>query len=368
MSASDDQKSIKEGEVIAKKLGAAIWGAGWVSGEHAKAWQNNPHSQVVAIGSRKESSARALAERLGLDCKIYAHPDDPDKAYEQLLNDEQVDVISICTPNDRHTHEAILAAKAGKHLVIEKPISLTLDELKALRDTIRETKVKTVVSFVLRWNPLFETIKSLIAAGALGDKLFYGEVDYWHHIDTWWSGWVWAHRKDSGGSAFLLGGCHAVDAVRWFMGSEVSEVTAYAHQWDTRFEYPPTVVAALKFENGAVGKSSTTFECRMPYNFNIDLLGNKGTFRYNGDKAMLWSETLNPKQTGWTILQTIYPDSGEVTHHPFQGEIDHFVDCILNDIESHCNVEDAVHTHEVCIACDISAAEGRPVQLPLLKD
>ncbi|MCS7192972.1 MAG: Gfo/Idh/MocA family oxidoreductase, partial [Armatimonadetes bacterium] len=129
---------------MAKKLGAAIWGAGWVSGEHAKAWQNNPHSQVVAIGSRKESSARALAERLGLDCKIYAHPDDPDKAYEQLLNDEQVDVISICTPNDRHTHEAILAAKAGKHLVIEKPISLTLDELKALRDTIRETKVKTV--------------------------------------------------------------------------------------------------------------------------------------------------------------------------------------------------------------------------------
>ncbi|HIE47919.1 TPA: Gfo/Idh/MocA family oxidoreductase [Candidatus Bipolaricaulota bacterium] len=351
-----------------KPIGAAIWGAGWVAGEHARAWHNNPHAQIVAIGSRKESSARRLADELGIECAIYADADDPMRAYEALLSDSNVDAVSICTPNHLHATEGIKGAQAGKHLVVEKPIALNLEELKALRDAIREAKVKSVVSFVLRWNPFFESVKALINAGALG-RIYYTEVDYWSHIDTWWSGFEWARRKDTGGSALLVAGCHAIDAVRWFVGDEATEVTAYASRWDERWEFPATIVGIIKFRNGVLGKSCTTFECRMPYNFNIDILGDKGTVRYNGERsARVWSEVLFPEQTGWTEIHTILPDTAEVTHHPFQAEIDHFVECILNDVESHCNVEDAVKSHELCIACDISAAEGHPVKLPLLAD
>jgi len=73
-----------------------------------------------------------------------------------------------------------------------------------------------------------------------------------------------------------------------------------------------------------------------------------------------------PGQTGWTTMQTILPDSGAVEHHPFDAEVNHLVDCILQGKESHCNIADAYHTHEVCIAIDRSLAlGGKPVRLPL---
>jgi predicted dehydrogenase len=72
-----------------------------------------------------------------------------------------------------------------------------------------------------------------------------------------------------------------------------------------------------------------------------------------------------PGQKGWASIPTILPDSGDVTHHPFADEIRHFVDCIAAGKESHCSVADAVETHEICLAADVSAREGRPVRLPL---
>ena len=115
-----------------------------------------------------------------------------------------------------------------------------------------------------------------------------------------------------------------------------------------------------KLANGGVGKVSVCFVCRMPYRFNIDLLGSKGSARNNqiiSDKY--------PGQTDFVNIPTVLPDSGDVTHHEFQEEIDHFVDCILKNKESHVNLADAVKTHEVALAIDQSAAKNRPVKLPL---
>ena len=113
-----------------RKLGAAIHGAGWVAGEHLKAYARNPHCEVVAISSRRESSCRRVALEAGLD---------PDKlaiytSFDDLLADPRVDVLSICTPNHLHVEEGIKAAKAGKHFIIEKPIAIDLEGLRALRD------------------------------------------------------------------------------------------------------------------------------------------------------------------------------------------------------------------------------------------
>jgi predicted dehydrogenase len=118
----------------------------------------------------------------------------------------------------------------------------------------------------------------------------------------------------------------------------------------------------LRFRGGAIGKTSVLLDSEMPYSFNIDLAGTEGTLRDN----RLWSKKLLPKQTSWATLPTVMPDSGDVDHHPFDAEINHLVDCIQNDRESHCNVSDAYHTHEVCMAIDRSIAEGgQTVKLPL---
>ncbi len=336
------------------KLGVAIHGAGNVAHAHAASWLKNPHAKIVSVSSRKKDSAERLIEKLGLDCEA---SDD----YEQVLKDDRVDIVNLSGPNHVHTPQAVAAAEAGKHILIEKPMCISMEENRSLRDAVAKAGVRSVVSFVLRWNPLFENIKALLAQGAIGE-LFYIEVDYWHGLAEWWTGWDWGHRYESGRSTMLTGGCHAVDAIRWFAGKEIVEVSAFSNNPRGKFEYDANVVAVLKFEGGAIGKTSALFDADMPYQFNIDLAGTEGTIRDH----RVWSKKLFPGQTGWTTMQTILPDSGAVEHHPFDFEVNHLVDCILEGRESHVNIADAYRTHEVCMAIDRSIAEGgRPVSLPL---
>ena len=327
--------------------------------EHIKAYMNNPHSEVIAVCGRDEARTKAKLEEAGLaKCAIYTD-------YEQMLKRDDIDLVSICTPNDLHVKEAIMTAQAGKNFLLEKPIALNVDELKSLRDAVRKARVKTVVGFVLRWNPLFETIKPLIQDDAIG-RIYYGEVDYYHGIGPWYKQYEWNIKKSIGGSSLLSAGCHSVDGLRWFVGDEAAEVTAYSSRSNNRsfseYEYDPTMVTIIKFKNGAVGKVASSIDCITPYVFNIHLLGDKGTIRNN----QLYAPHKMPGQKGFATIPTILPDSGDVTHHPYRGEIDHTVDCVLNDKESFVNVEDAVKTHEICLAAEISARDGRSIKLPLI--
>jgi len=336
------------------KLGVAIHGAGNVACAHAASWLKNPHVEIVSVTSRRKESARRLADRFALDCRV---GDD----FDEVLRDDRVRIVNLSGPNQVHTEQAVAAAAAGKHLLVEKPMCLSMEENRALRDAVAAAGVKSVVSFVLRWNPLFENLKSLLAAGAVGE-LFYVEVDYWHGLGRWWTGFEWGHTRAGGGSTMLLGGCHAVDAVRWFAGREIVEVSAFSNNKKGLFEFDANVVAILRFADGAIGKTSALFDAEIPYAFNIDLLGTEGSLRDN----RVWSKKLMPGQKGWTTMQTVLPDSGDVDHHPFDAEINHLVECIREDRESHVSVADAYHTHEVCMAIDRSiAAAGRLVRLPL---
>lgn len=336
------------------KLGVAIHGVGQVAFAHAASWLKNPHVRIVSVTSRRKKSARKLADRFGLeDCRV-------GDSFDEVLADGLVDVVNLSGPNHVHAAQGIAAAEAGKHIMIEKPMCLSSEENRALRDAVAAAGVKSVVSFVLRWNPLFENLKSLLAAGAVGE-LFYVEVDYWHGLAEWWTGWDWGHTRHSGRSTMLTGGCHAVDAVRWFAGDRIVEVAAFSNNKRGRFEYDANVVAILKFASGAIGKTSALFDAEMPYSFNIDLAGTEGTIRDN----RIWSKRLFPGQTSWSEMKTILPDSGAVDHHPFDAQMNHLVDCILQDRDSHCSIADAYYTHAVCLAIDRSLAEGgRPVKLP----
>jgi UDP-N-acetyl-2-amino-2-deoxyglucuronate dehydrogenase len=336
------------------KLGVAIHGVGQVAYAHAASWLKNPHVRIVSVSSRKRESAQRLVDKLGLDCSVADR-------YEDVLADHRVDIVNLSGPNQVHTPQGIAAAQAGKHVLVEKPIAVTLDENRALRDAVAQTGVKSIVSFVLRWNPLLETLKSLLAGGAIGD-LFYIEVDYWHGLGPSYAGWEWAHTVKTGGSANLLAGCHALDALRWLAGKEVVEVSAMSNNKRGYYEYDANVVAVMKLSDGTIAKSSTLLDAEIPYAFNIDLIGTAGTLRDN----RLWSKKWLPAQTAWTQIPTIMPDSGDVHHHPFDAQINHFVDCIREDRESHCNVADAYRTHELCMAIDRSlAAGGQVVRLPL---
>ncbi len=336
------------------KLGVAIHGVGQVAYAHAASWIRNPHTEIVSVSSRNPESAATLVEKLGLTCDV-AH------RYEDVLADPRVDIVNLSGPNQVHTEQGVAAAEAGKHVLVEKPMALTMDENRRLRDAVVRAGVKSIVSFVLRWNPLLETLKSLHTSGALG-RLIYIEVDYWHGLGPWYTGWEWAHTVKTGGSANLLGGCHALDALRWLAGREVVEVSAMSNNAKGLYEYDANVVAVMKLDDGTIAKSSVLLDAEIPYSFNIDLVGTEGSLRDN----RIWAKKLMPGQKSWTPMPTILPDSGDVHHHPFDAQINHFVDCIREDRESHCNIADAYRTHELCLAIDRSIADGgRVVRLPL---
>jgi len=336
------------------KLGVAIHGAGWVAGAHAASWKKNPFVKVVSVSDLYAERAQRLADEHGLDASVRDN-------YDKVLEDDRVDIIDVTGPSHVHAEQGIAAARAGKHVLVEKPIALSMDENRRLRDAVAQAGVKSLGGFVLRWNPAAQTVKSLLTAGAIGE-LFYLQMDYWHGLGPSHHAWDLHSKKKTGGSAMLLGGCHAVDALRWLADDEVDEVAAFSNNKKGLFEYDANVVAVMKFRSGMLGKTSTLFDCEMPYQFNLDLAGTEGAIRDN----RVWSKKLFPGQTAWATVPTILPDSADVFHHPFDGEINHFVDCILHDRESHCNIADAYLTHELCMAIDRSLRErGRPVKLPL---
>lgn len=361
-----------------RKYGVLVHGAGWVSGQHIAAFSRNPHTEIVAISSRKRASAQARADEAGLKgIGIYDN-------YEAALKHEGIDIVSVCTPQHLHCENVLAAAAAGKHMVIEKPIANSLDEMRQMRDAVRQAGVRTIVSFVLRWNPLFQTLKAMIADDAFG-KVYFVEADYEHDIATWWTGFEDVRKASTGVSAMLVGGCHAVDAMRWFAGrgqfeaAKPIEVFAYSGGWrkgipiefsylsNTFREAPPLEydgleVALVKFDNGALGKVSVNFDCIMPYTFPIEVFGDKGTVRDN----RIWSHKF-PGQKNWIEIPSVLPDSADVTHHPFQAQMNHFVECLLSNKESHCNLEDAILTHEVVFAARECYRTASPVKLPLLR-
>ena len=127
-----------------KRLGVGLIGTGWVSNEYIKAFQKNVHCEVVAICSRDAARAAAKAAGHGLsNCAAFGDP-------AEMLKEKAIDIVAICTPHDQHVEQGIACARAGKHVVVEKPVALTLDGLRSLDKAIRAAGVKSVTSFVLR--------------------------------------------------------------------------------------------------------------------------------------------------------------------------------------------------------------------------
>lgn len=337
------------------RYGVGIIGAGWVAGEYVRVFANDPRTQIVGVYNRTPGKATTLLRSRGVEAREYASVD-------ELFDDERVQIVVSCTHPAARREHCVRAAETGRHIVIEKPIGVTLDDALAIREAVAAAGVKTVTSFVLRWNPQFLTVKQLIADGVLGD-LIYGEADYWHPIQRAYPGYPEFITRAEGVSAFAHGGCHAVDILR-HLGGEIVEVSGFsaAKRVNGDFEFDPISVASLRFENGAVGKLSSMLEGETPYIFNCKLFGTEGTILDN----QVYSSKHYPGSLGYWSFPTVRPDSGAVEHHPFQQEIEHLLDCIETDTESHASIHDTWKSMAVSFAIDESAAKGgQPVKVKL---
>jgi predicted dehydrogenase len=337
-----------------KQLNVGIIGYGWVATAHLAAINACADAQVVAVYSSRPLDAAAL----GGGGSIRAYND-----LHAMLKAPDIDVVSICSYPQQHAEHAIAAARAGKHLIIEKPLALAWDDCLAIERAVREAGVKTCVCFECRFSSQFLSTKAVLDQGLLG-TLHYGEVDYYHGIGPWYGQFRWNTRRDAGGSALLTAGCHALDALLLCLGGDVETVMSAATKSRSKifapYEYDTTSVTILQYADGRVGKCAAVVDCLQPYYFHTHLVGSEGSLLDN----QFHSNRLATNKAHWSRLAMKMLDSGDVSDHPYQTQFEAFFDAIRRGDEMPLtSLRDALHTHRVIFAADKAAAEKRPVQL-----
>ena len=338
----------KEFDMRNGKYGCALWGCGWVASGHIAAYLQNKDCELIGLGSRRTESAQAKIAEFNLNnVKLY-------NSFEEILNDSSVDIVSICTPNDLHAVEAMQTARAGKHIFLEKPAAISADQLDELTKVLDEYHTKTVMGLVLRFNPLSQLQKRLIAEGELGN-IMLANVDYWFGRERG----SWMREGKRSGGAFVLGGCHSVDIARFVLNSDITEVRGDSRIDNSWYDYPPVETAQVRFANGAIGVFSCSLSGFVPYTANLHIVGEKGSIMNDRFYLKKFQE-----QKEFFSIDTGVKKSGDVYSHPFPALVQHFVQCLREDRDSEHNVASAVNSHKACFGiCKSAASNGEWIKL-----
>jgi predicted dehydrogenase len=333
-----------------------IVGLGWVAGAHIETFKNVKGAKVTGVCSRRQLDDKQLEQQYGQPLKVY-------NDYAAMLADPDIHVIDICTEHPLHPEQAISAAQAGKHLIIEKPLAIAYDDTVRMRNAINKAGVQAAVCFEVRYSHHATVINSVLQEGLLGE-LHYGETDYYHGIGPWYGQFPWNVKKDQGGSSLLTAGCHALDLLLMFMGHDVAEVTTYSTRSRSEifapYEYDTTSITMLKFKDGRLGKVASVTDCLQPYYFHIHLVGSEGSLLDN----KFHSQKLKTNKNQWSQLAAIPVDSGDVKDHPYQPQFQAFVDALReNKHMPLTDFETAFQSHRVVFAADKSAELGRTVKM-----
>ncbi len=341
------------------ELRIGLVGLGAVAGAHIETFRNVRGATVTTVCSRREHDPADLLSTYGVPLQATTR-------FEDLLEDNEIDVIDICTPHHLHADQAVAAAKAGKHLIIEKPLATHFEDCLRIERAVKEAGVQAMVCFECRFSAHFTMLRSVLDQGLIGD-LHYAEVDYYHGIGPWYGQFDWNVKKEMGTSSLATAGCHALDALLFFMEgnspSRVEQVTSYATRSGSEifapYEYPTTSASLLRFDDGRVAKCASVVDCLQPYYFHVHLVGSHGSILDN----KLYSHKLEGmNKDRWSELQTALIDSGDVSDHPYQPQFQAFVDATgRGEAMPRTSLATAQETHRVMFAADLSAREGRPV-------
>jgi predicted dehydrogenase len=263
-----------------------------------------------------------------------------------------------------HAEQAIAAANAKKHLILEKPMAMNLADCRAIVKAAEKNGVKGCVCFECRFSGQFISTKAIVDQGFLGE-LYYAEVDYYHGIGPWYGQFRWNVGKENGGSALLTAGCHALDSLIMFLGPDVESVTSVSTKSQSEifapYEYDTTSVTILHYKNGKVGKCAAVVDCLQPYYFHTHLCGSEGSLLDDKFHSM----KLKTDKGGWSKMNMKMLDSGDVSDHPYQTQFEAFFDALNEGKDMPMtSLRESLRSFEVLFAADKSAAEGgRPAKL-----
>lgn len=261
-------------------VGIGILGAGMVARYHqqAAAACADLGARLVAVGHPDRARSDAILAAFGaprLDpAELLAHPD--------------VDIVCICTPSGNHAAEAIAAARAGKHVLVEKPMALTLADADAMIAAANQAGVRLGVVLQRRTEPVFQRLRAAITAGELG-RLTLGVVTMpYYRPQSYYdqAGWRGTWAADGGG-VLMNQGIHLIDLLVWLMGDPVA-VQAEAATLRRSIEVEDTLTATLRFASGAMAVVAATTTAEPGFPHRIELYGDGGGVQIEGEQITRW--------------------------------------------------------------------------------
>lgn len=271
---------------MSNSLGFAIVGCGMIARFHVRALAEVPGTRVAALVSRSPESAARLAAETGLPpCPVFG-------SVEEAVAAPGVDAVVITTPSGAHLEPAVAAARAGKHVVVEKPLEITPERCDRIISACDAGGVKLCTIFPSRFADSSRALKSAVEAGKFG-RLTLGETTCkWWRSQAYYDdgGWKGTQALDGGG-ALMNQAIHSVDLLLWMMGdaAQVCGFTAtLAHE---RIEVEDTAVAAVRFANGALGVIQATTSVHPGYPKTIAVHGDRGSAVIEQEDVLRWDFT-----------------------------------------------------------------------------
>ena len=360
-----------------KKVRVGIIGCGTVSRSHLRAYMEISDAEVVAVADVIEDRAKAAKQMVGAE-KAYTD-------YTSLLERSDIDMVDICLPTFLHAPVAIEAAKAGKNVLVEKPMARNLAEADAMIEAAEKANVKLMVSQTMRFSSISQKIKQIVESGWIGKLLYirtlggHGGPGRPGDPGKRTGGRLWfLDPEKSGGGSVLDYGIHLADFMRYVAG-EVSSVFAVVDTFKKERnimvdDYKSTIVrniavddhgvVILKFKSGAVGSLSTGW-IYLPAVSKYEIFGSEGSILADSQSHTLAVYSLSDK---------LPEDKREKwLHMPLDKDmrfvrmIKHFITCIKDDKEPLVNGREGRKSLEVIMAAYESARKGVPVSLPLVK-
>lgn len=341
-------------------------GAGNISKNHLRSYAANPYAKVVAIADLNEGLAKERAEEFGIE-RYYTD-------YKKILDDEEIHAVSIVTPTFTHSNITIEALKAGKHVLCEKPPALTVKETEQMVKTAEETGKLLMFAFVCRFKHQISFLKEYIDSGKMG-QIYHADLmrlGRYNVIDGWF-----VDKQKSGGGMLMDAAIHQIDEVMYLMGyPKVKEVLGFATDINNdmvgkikgqsgayvsldRNHYERTIESMssgyVTLDNGAVITIKAGSICYSISNGNyIELIGKDGGMRMEGDEITLLSN-INDYMVETKPLTWNGPTA-------FETEINHFVDCCLNNTPCICQEWQAIELMKIIEGIYQSAATGQSVR------
>ncbi len=343
-------------------IGFGIIGCGGISDVHAHAIQSIPEAKLVGFYNRTRPRAERQAKRYGVSW---------DLDLDRFLNRPGIDAVSVCTPSGTHGDLGILAAQAGKHVMVEKPIEVSLEKGRRLTAVCREAGVRLGVIYQSRFLPAVQRIQAAVQSGRLG-KLLLGEaaVKWFRKPDYFRAGPWRATWSLDGGGALINQSIHTIDLLQYLMGPATSVFGFAEKLLHPSIEAEDTAVAVVKFRCGALGVIQGATSLRPGFPRRLELHGDAGSVLLEGDEIGRWDV---PGTTGEKPRQAVVQSPGsdpisasmrsEVANHRRQFE--DFIAAIRDGRPPLVDGEEGLKALEIVLAVYRSAQEKKRVELPL---